>query len=197
MDKRTYFEENHFVDCVLDTINQSNMATGVHSQEDPLERRSLNTNAFECPNERSENDCKYDSEVYSHIDLGIDDDVTYESAKSHDHVNRVTFDTRSGTGDSIIETDSCSITEEESPLTALPRSEFNCNSTPIAKPPRLTELVKTLFSPRTAENFGHSLTNELPITTDQTESTDDKLGRENNIFLRGLVRNKPSHQCGP
>lgn len=60
---------------------------------------------------------------------------------------------------------------------------------PLSPKPSLTELVKTLFSPRTADSFSQSMSNQLHGPTDQLENTDDNCGRENNIYLRDLIRN--------
>lgn len=146
---------------------------------------SLNANASDCPNEHSENDCNYDSEVYSYLDLGIEIDAKNDNAKSLENETRVAFDSRSGTG----EITECKITEVKSPVSTALHNVNACNSTPSPKPPSLTELVRTMFSPHTADSFSKSMSNQSPPTTDQTENTDDKIGQENNTFLRDLVRN--------
>lgn len=101
----------------------------------------LIANAFDCPNERSENDCKFDTEIYSHLDLGIECNAKFDNAKSTDQEIRETFDSRSGSGDSVTDTDSCLITGVKSPVSKTLHSEYIENNTPRPKPPSLTELT--------------------------------------------------------
>lgn len=146
-------------------------------------------NAFDCLNELLENDCKYDPEVYSHLDLGSETYAKYENAKSVDCEIREALDSRSGTGDSITDADSCLITDVKSPVKKVDHNEHSCNTTPQPKQPSLTELVRTLFSSSTADSFSQSMSTQSPASTAQAVNTDDKFGRENNTYLRDLVRN--------
>lgn len=69
------------------------------------------------------------------------------------------------------------------------------NSLTITEVPKLTELVKTLFTPKTAESFSNTLeglnvplsTSALIDTHDSSELDADALARENNKFLREMA----------
>lgn len=106
------------------------------SNNDPA---PLAGNAFDCPNYRSENDCKYDSEVYSHLDLGIENSIENNAkcnAKSIDCEIRESFDSRSGICDSIADSDSCLITGVKSPGDKVINSEFEDNTPPPPPQPK-------------------------------------------------------------
>lgn len=51
-------------------------------------------------------------------------------------------------------------------------------------------MVRNMFSPTTAEGFNPGMANQLPDTTVHSDqNSDDNFGRENNIYLKDLMRN--------
>lgn len=128
-------------------------------------------NAFDHPNVCRENEVMSENEheLYSHVDYNVD----YDKAKSLECEIMEAIDPKSCSGEYVNEVN---------------QAPTNTCATPQPKPPSLTDLVRSMFSPATAETFSQSILHP-PKTPDVSEGSAESISRENNVFLRDLVKN--------
>lgn len=187
-----------------DELGYSNFPGGnsLHSLSYPDQRQVASThsstnvketvsssNVFDPPIDCCVNNTNTNHEVYYDTEFG----EKGMNVKSLDCEIRESNETGSCSGETMIDTDSCSITYVKTLDTEQVYNSPKSNVSPRAKPIGLTDLVKTLFSPATADTFKQRLLGQpikLSDTTDiANEGTEETISRENNLYLKDLVRN--------
>lgn len=144
----------------------------------------LMTNVYDLSNDCHEDEYGTNQEVYYDTELNN----TGLNQKDLDCEIRESSENRSHLGGTNDDSDSCSITH----VNTIGNEQVYI-SPPRPKSIGLTELVRTMFSPTTAEAFNQRLLGQSPKPSEAIgipfEGTDESINRENNLYLKDLVRN--------